>query len=412
MIRQLRSTFSEGFLKFLKNLATFSILFGIAKIFSIIIQVSAGRILGSYEYGKFSYVLSLSSIFLTFISFGIHTTIVKYVSENERKDDVFLTIIYKTIPITLFLSIIILFFSEEISKILKIGEKYIFASMFFAILLYTQATFRSLFMGYYKYKTIGILEILFLVSALIFFIILLKYSGSTVYSILFAYIFAYLLYITLAFKYFFSIIKKPKILPEISKNILNFSFFAYITNISAVWFGNIERVLLQRYFNLSTVGVFQAYYYSTITLVQLINTIFVTVYLPEISKRDRKSVATKINEVSKRIPVIFPAFSLISLAVVYAYGYGIDIKLLLIFLAASFLLFYFALYNPFLVSLKDIGIRYNFILNITSSLAEIISNIILVPIYGIYGAAISILISNVVKVFMSYYFSMKIVKYF
>ncbi len=412
MIRQLRSTLSEGFLKFLKNLATFSILFGIAKIFSIIIQVSAGRILGSYEYGKFSYILSLSSIFLTFISFGVHTTIVKYVSENKRKDDVFLTVIYKTIPITLFLSIIILFFSEEISKILKIGEKYIFASMFFAILLYTQATFRSLLMGYYKYRTIGNLEILFLASALIFFIILLKYSGSTVYSILFAYILAYLLYITLAFKYFFSIIKKSRILPEISKNILNFSFFAYITNISAVWLGNIERVLLQRYFNLSTVGVFQAYYYSTITLVQLINTIFVTVYFPEISKRDRKSVAIKINEVSKRIPVIFPAFSLISLAVVYAYGYGIDIKLLLIFLAASFLLFYFALYNPFLVSLKDIGIKYNFILNITSSLAEIISNIILVPIYGIYGAAISILISNAVKVFMSYYFSMKIVKYF
>jgi O-antigen/teichoic acid export membrane protein len=183
----------------------------------------------------------------------------------------------------------------------------------------------------------------------------------------------------------------------------NYAFFAMIGAVSFVFYTNVSKLIIQNFMSFTDLGIYSAYSYSSINVMGLLTGIFFTVFFPFASKYQNKDVIfVKIRKITPYLFIFgFPFVITIQYFMLKLYGenYPIDPVLMILFAIASLLIAYYGIYDWTFCSAGIPGIKLVGISSVSIAIANIISNIILIPLFGLAGAISSTIIGFTIGIF-------------
>lgn len=391
----------------------------LSKIFSYIYRVIISR-LGPNDYGTLSIALAVFGIIGGLTMLGTETGLVKFISSYDQRKDQIKGVIYDSIrfvlPLSVILSILLFIFADYIAIDFFRNEK-------LGILLKILAVFapinalRKIFLnsliGFKKpqYETIAkaITENLskVIITAIL---ILLGYqlAGAImgyVLSILVSLIMAYYFLRYKTFNFFDKSIKEEYSTKEFYEYSLPL-LLSIIVFIFILW---TDTLLLGYFRNAAEVGIYNAAM-PTAQLLFIFPNALMVIFLPVISSiKDLKSeefakifkTVTKWVILINIIPLaLFLIYSKQILNIVFGQAY-VQGSVTLIILSIGFFLSYSVLAsNNILLALNKT--KLVFLNNLIAAIANLLLNIILIPRYGIAGAAIATSISFIIMAMLMF----------
>lgn len=390
---------SPSVLLFLKNLKHITIGYGIAAVGILVFQILGGRILGPEEYGKYALVDSIAMFLHISMLLGISTAAVKYNAEKEdfkRQKKIIST----SYLIILFLSLVsVLFFSiflSQFSRIFTVSKTIFSLAIIFALFYSLYFLAINSLKGLHEMKKLSVFRIGYALFVLIVFgfFILAKYTffSAVVLSISFAYFIIFLLitinirkYLSFYFDKFWA------------KKFLRYGIYATIGGLSFAFLLSFSKLLVNKFLTTIDVGIYNAYFFSSIGIVIFISGIFTTVFFPTASRYARKEpIFKKIKQFS---PYLFfggtPILFVIEWIILNFYGneYSINYILMFLFVITSILIIIYQLYNWLFLSEGVLGVKLVTVTTVTMALTNTTLSLYLIPTLGLYGAIISIGIS-------------------
>jgi O-antigen/teichoic acid export membrane protein len=195
--------------------------------------------------------------------------------------------------------------------------------------------------------------------------------------------------------------------------LLGYGGIAVVAIFSSSVVGNINQLLINRFLDLKTVGIYQAYYLSTIGVVTFFVNILVTVFFPASSKYGDKSVIFRqMRRLFLLMPVLFAVVCAASYVIITLYGSGYPIMpdVIVMFSLATVLVFMYTTYNVFSSSLGISGIKATTISIIMISVIGAASSYVLIPTIQIRGAVFSIILSHAIGMVAIYLMAGRLLK--
>lgn len=375
--------------------------------FTIGFNIFAGRWMGSTAYGEFTLITTIGLFMFTTMILGISTAMAKYNSEvvndlNRKKEIIstsyILSFICSTISVLFYLS-----FSSTISKILSVSNEVYYLAIafawFYSFYILTSGTLRSLH-EMKAYSLFKALNGMVLLLTLILFVLFGEISyHSMIYSSYIANLVPGALILIYIRKYFIKFYNK-----EWAKIILNYSLFAAFSGISFILYTNIDKIFINAYLTVTDVGIYNAYVLSSINLMDMFSEIFVAVFFPFASKSENKQMIwLKLNKLIRYLIILgVPSIVMIEYVILTCFGnsYPIDFRLMFIFAVTATAATCYRLYSWLFNSIGKKGVKETFKGTIAIAVANIILNILLIPVLGLYGAVGATLIAYFIGIYL------------
>lgn len=385
------------YIKLLKN--TGSILLGqfASKILTYLLLPIYTYILTTEEYGTYDLLTTTISLIIPIITLDIAEACFRFaLDENYDKKEIFSIGFY----ICLFSAIIAVILYPLLTVIPIFSEYYVF----FAFLLVNNA-FQSFLMQFIKgcqrvklYSLVGVINTILLLSLNLLFLLVLHWG-------LIGYFLAYIIssflvniIILFSIKFYKYLISPLKINHNNVKKLLKYSV-PMMPNSVCWWVSNAsDRYMLQYIIGTSELGIYSVSY-KIPTILSVVSSIFLSAW--SISAVEDFGTETSKKMYSNIYNSFFCAVSLVtSLLVLLAKPIATVLFQKDFFVAwkcSIFLLFAF-LFNSlssFLGSIYISAKKTNmlFFSTLVSAIVNIILNLVMIPKWGIYGAAIATLIS-------------------
>ena len=396
--------------KFIKNLSYLSIGTLISTVFSFAFNILAGRWLGPSEYGFFTLVQSVAMFLYIPMTLGITTALVKYNCEKidflrQRKiiSTTFILVFLFTIVSLLFY----LVFSKQIMALFSISEDIFYFSLVFAVLFvfYTLVTetLRSIHKIYEYSLFKPIFSVILFFSFLVFIFVFkdLLYT-SPLFSTLIAYGITGGILLAFLRKYI-----RPEFSWPCAYKLQNYSKYSLMGGISAAFYQNIGKIILNMYLPVSMVGIYWAYTYSFTTVILLFSTIFVTVFFPVASMcQDKGMLFKRINKIVILFIVFGWPFALISGYIIlkmYGNAYPFDLPLTLLSATVGVCISIDMLYGQLLCSVSVKGVKITSYAAVALAVVSVILSFLLIPIIGLAGAMVATIISYTVSIVIMFF---------
>jgi O-antigen/teichoic acid export membrane protein len=390
----------------------------IAKILTYAYRILIGRYFGPGDYGLFSIGLAVFTIFSVFATLGFNNTIVHYISyflskrDDERVRGVILYSLKVIIPVSLILTAILYLFSDLIAVTLFHSTELTGVFQLFSIALpfYTLVLIGSLiFVGFQKIKyqvytdhlTSNIMKIGFLG---IFILIGLGITGIVISWVL-GTVAASLLSIYYIFKIFPPLQKTKPV--YIKREMVNYSLPLFLSSLIATFYLYTDILLLGYFPNItiSDIGVYSAS--STIAqLLGIISIALTALFLPILTELHASKQKQTFDNIYRTVTrwaffVNTPALLMMlffSRQIIRIF-FGPDFisgSIVLVYLGVGYLFFSIS-HIPFLL-LNSIK-RNKTILHVSigSLIVGVALAIFLIPAYGLEGAALAVMVSNIIR---------------
>ncbi|MCX7641198.1 MAG: oligosaccharide flippase family protein [Elusimicrobiales bacterium] len=362
------------------------------------------------DYGRVASVFSLIAFLNVFYVIGLSHGYMRF----KNKDN--LSSIFSFINIWAFLlSIFVMFFSNIFSAILGLEKVYNRLIYYAAMILYLDAVttipLTDLRMEHRAISFVAIRSFSIVINVILNFVFL-KYTNLSIDGIFYAAIISsfsqfvflknYLSYFTLSF--------------DISsmRKVFSYSLPYVGSSLSSVSIQLFDRPLMMHFLSPYYVGLYQANFRLAVFM-NLVVSMFDFAWRPFVIERmklnNAKEIFKKIFEYfSFFLIYLFFILSLIiedivklNISGIYIINpnYWSGIKIIpMIMLGYLFLGFYTFFMIGSIITEKSI---YSMKANIFSSIVSILMNLILIPFFGIYGAAISFVFANMFLAFYMYY---------
>ena len=376
----------------------------IAALFSFAFNILAGRYLGPAGYGEFTLIQSVAMFLYIPMLLGFNTALIKYSSENEDfiRQTKIISTCYILVGILIIISIIFYYiFSLRISDLFSISGDFFNLSVILAVLyvLYTitTSTLKGLyeFKKYVKFQLIS--NIILLSTLLIFLYVNFLSTRSLLYSFFIAYGLTGGLILILLSKYLNFTFNRSW-----ANKLTNYSSFAFLGGLSSVFYSNIDKIFINKYMTINDVGIYKAYNYAFLSILVLLLGIFMTILFPVASRLGNNPI------IFKRFNKVIPYLIVLGLPIIigsgyiilYLYGghYPFDLKLALLFGIAGICIFVDGVYGWLMNAVGIQGVKVTSLAAIILALADIFLNLWLIPILGIEGAIIAIIISYIFSI--------------
>jgi O-antigen/teichoic acid export membrane protein len=387
---------------------------GITRFLKLILIIYVARILGATEYGKFSFALAFVSLFVIFSDFGLSRITTREFAREKEKEKEFSSIFSLKIFLslgTLLLILISSFFITPdpiIQKVIWILGIYILISSFSEIVYaFLRARQRM------EYESLAkILEALVLTSAGFFVILNFPSVENLSYSYLFASLTA-LIFILIFFHFkVFSL--KISFEKSIWKKFLSLSWPLGFVVIFASIYNSIDSVMMGYLGQIAETGWYNAAY--KIVRVTSIPAALISIsFYPALSKffKESKEKLQRVWDQQTEIMLLFAIPLMVG-------GIVLAPKIINFIYDPSFAPSIFALQILILM----IGIIYligplsqvlivsnqqkkNFWIAFSGAVINIILNLILIPKYSLYGAAIATVITFVLMFILYFIFTVQ-----
>lgn len=384
---------------FFQNLTYVVLGYGVSAIFIFIFQIIAGRVLGPQEYGKYALIDSTSAFLYIFMTFGISTAAIKYNSEKEdylRQQKIISSSYFTTLIISFIFALSFFIFSGFFSKIFSIPLIIFRLAIFFAISFALYVLAMDNLSGLHKMKKVAFFRAIYGFLMLFFLAIFLFFNNISFTTVAlitsFVYLVIFLLITANIRNYLYFEIDKTWV-----KNLLEYGLYAAGGSFLLIFLPNLSKIMVNKFLTLFDVGIFNAYYFSSLSVVILFNTIFVTVFFPTASKHSQKSLI--LNKIKKVTPILFligvPILFLIQFLVLKFFGrqYMVDYLLMLLFSVSGIMFFLYSLYVWLFYSKGVAQARRVVFLTVLVFIINILLNFYLIPKFLLRGAVVSLILT-------------------
>ena len=382
-------------------------------------------IFSTEEIGLFRILVSYSLLFAQFAGLGINTITIKlfpYFRDFDRKHHGFLGLALLISAVGLIISVSVFVLLK--SSILD-GDKEgtdLFASYFYYIVpLIIFTLLFIVFDSYYRVlynAVIGIIykeviqRILILLVIVLYFIEIIDFHHAVIlYTIALisptVFLFISLIYNKLLFiSIDFNFIDK-----KLSREIMNVGIFGILASFSGILAMTIDSIMVERFLGLSELGIYTiTFFFGTFILVPLrtMSKISSIVIADAWKVNDIKT----IDSIYKKSSISLSVIGLLFLIGIWGNIDNIFIIIPIKYLSGKYVILLIAISNLFDIAL---GVSPQIIVNskhyrylsyflIIFAVLLVISNMVLIPIYGIVGAALATLISKFIYNFIKFIF--------
>lgn len=386
---------SENTLNFISNISYIATGTIVATVFSFTFNIFAGRLLGPSEYGKYALVNTIAMFMYIPMLLGTSTAMVKYNSEKidfNRQKTIISTSYILVFIFTLITLIIYYVFDSKIIQTFSIPSDLYWLSVIFAVIFVYNTLAVETIRSLHNMKILAIFTpmqaVLLLISFLFFIFMEMASFKAMIYATYIAYIVVSVLICIYIHKYL-----KPVFDREWARILLKYSSFTIFSGMSYILYTNIDKILINKYMALTDVGIYNAYTYASMNLLNLLSGIFITVFFPAISGyKNKKPILRKIN---KFVPYLLflgvPITVIVEFIILKLYGaeYTTDLVLMLIFAITAVLSAWYRVYAWLFNSEGEKGVKLTLSGTGTIAVVNLLLNIYLIPRWGLFGAIIS-----------------------
>jgi O-antigen/teichoic acid export membrane protein len=381
------------------------------RLISAFVIILLARRLGVAGFGQYSFAVSFVGFFALFTSFGFNSLLIRDVAKDRSLTNKYINNILSIKIIFSVLAMIVLaislFFIDK-------SEMVIIAIYILGIELVVSSfteSMRSLFQAYEKMEYDSILKIISKIiwATLILFVI---YNNLTLVNITLATLCSASLSLIITYIVVRKNISKIKLETDYKfwkKLMLTALPFALTSLFSMINF-RIDQVMLSFMTTDAIVGAYSAAY-KIIDVLAILPGILLTALYPVFSKyhaTDTKLLKKSFNlslryVITLSIPIVIGGFLLSGQIINLVYGpeYADSAMVLKILIFISLFSF---INSPLFVLLNSIGKQKITMINTAfTALANIVMNAILIPSYGIKGAAFATIISEITFLILSVY---------
>jgi O-antigen/teichoic acid export membrane protein len=395
-----------------KNTFWLTVADGISRSLEFIIVLFIIRSLGATEFGKLAFALAFITIFAILSDFGLPSIVIREFSGGRENEKEYPTILSLKIILSvgaLVLTLLCGFFITNdpiVRKLIWILAVFVLTNNFFLI-IYAFLRARQMM----EYEALAIITRTVIVASSVFFI-LLKFPS--IENVCYGYLISNSAVLILILAVFNFRIQPLKLgwKKDIFIKFFRYSWPLGVSAIFGAFFSNIDSVIMGNLGQITENGWYSAARKIATGAIIPASLIFMSFY-PVLSKLFKES-STKLQKVWNN----YMALMIILAAPLTAGGFILAPKIIAFFYGADYNPSIFAfeilifmsgiafIYNPYALILVASGKQKKYLwINIIAAMANIILNIILIPYYSLYGAAISLLITYIILIVLGVEFS-------
>lgn len=365
-----------------------------------IFNVLSGRYLGPTEYGEFTLIYSVGMFLYLPMTLGVSTGIIKYSSEKNdfNRQSNIITTSYIIVLITSVLCIgIYIKFSEVLKEIFLVPQNILNLGIIFATIYSFYILTTSTLQGIFQIRKYSILKS---VCSLIILISFLAFVLTGRLSFISPIVSMYAAYSITGIIILLSIQKNLRTQFfdfQWAKTLTKYGVFSFLSAASYIICTNVDKILINVYLSTEAVGLFNAYYISSLKIMSMVSGILVAVLFPLISGHEEKSFILK--RYKSFVPYIIllgiPLMSITQIITLKLYGdsFELNLRLVLLFSITSVLFLWYDIYGWIFNSIGIKGAKLTMYGTIIIAIVDIILDIYLIPILGIEGSIIATAIS-------------------
>jgi O-antigen/teichoic acid export membrane protein len=394
-----------------KNLSFVGLGTLLSTIFGFLFNIIAGRILGPSGYGSFTLVQSIATILYIPMLLGFGTAMIKYCAETTDHDR--LRRIISTTSITLVfliaISVIIyVLFINQLTAYFSVNQEILWLSIIFAVLSVFYIHTNSAIRGLHLMKEFALFQPIFGLTLLSTFFIFIYLQPPSFKAMVYAY---YIAFGAIGCVIVIIFLKKYlafRVDPLWLSTAWRYSKFAFIGGLGFTLYSNIDRILINYYMDIESVGIYGVYYYASFAVIGVLSGIFITVFFPTASKIPNKKII--YNKLNKIVPYFFilgiPGTLIGEFIILKFFGkeYPIDFSLMLLFAITAVFVTWYTIIAWFFNSEGVNGVRITVFGTLIIAIVNIVLNIILIPQIGLYGAIGATTVSFVFGLSYNYYY--------
>lgn len=374
-------------------------------LFVTIFTILGGRILGPEEYGKFALIQSVAMFLYIPMILGFNTAMLKYTSEKpdyQRQTNIIISTYIFVLLLTCASIIVYLVFTPSFSRLFGISTELFYLTVILAALFVFYTLTTSALRGLNRMRLYSIFQIVYGTIILLSFIAFIINRPISYKTMIFPMLLAYGIIIILIFALFLRKPAKYKIDISLTRMLATYAVIDVIGGLSYTFYSNFDKIMINNFLSVADLGIYSAYYAASIGIAGILGGIFNLVFFPTISGYENKSpIFHKINKLLPYLIVLGIPFILIcEFIVLKLYGdqYSPNILWMMLFAIASISIVIEGLYNWLLCSIGLRGVRISSFSALLIAAINVGLNYISIPILGISGAVISLIIAYLLSI--------------
>jgi O-antigen/teichoic acid export membrane protein len=372
-------------------------------LFSLTFSIIAARILGPSNFGVLGLVISVSTILGLIMGVGI-TPMMKYGSEAQDhfvRVNIISTSYILMASLTAASACICALFSAPLSNLFGVPAEVFFFALFLAVIVsFCQLTLNSLRI-FFKMRAYALLNAAQSIIVLAAFLIFISYNLKSWESGAYSY---YLSYAAISFILVIYLRDYIKLRFERSwaKKIAHYSLLALPGGVAGA-FMSVDRILINKFMTTADVGVYNAYFMASMTVAILLWSIINAAFFPYASKSDdRLALLYRINKAAPYLAVsLGPSLLLLEWIIFFLYGrqYPFNWEIALFFAIAATTCFFYQALSYLMASEGTRGAKVNALSSVIALIALIGFDVVLIPLIGLLGAAITLVFVYLIAAF-------------
>lgn len=374
----------------------------LAALLTFIFSILGARVLGPENFGNLSLITAMGAILGVPMVLSV-VPMIKYAA-GERNQSVQARIIATSyIEVLLFTAASVSFFllfAPQLSRAFAVPNTIFIFSVSYAVF----ATFFSLATGslriFFRMRAYAIFVAAQSTILLAIFITFISLSLTSWQSAAYSWYISYAIISLLMIIYLRDAIKLH-FDKSWAKTIANYALHAAPGGVATASLG-VDRVLINAFTTMSSVGIYNAYFAPSITIAIVFWGIFNSAFFPYASRsRDRYTILLTINKAAPYFAIAFvPLFLFLQWIAFIFYGhqYPFSWTISLLFAIAATAAFFYQCYSWLVASEGVNGAKANTFSSIIALSVLIALDVVLIPLVGISGAAIALFVAYLAAV--------------
>jgi O-antigen/teichoic acid export membrane protein len=319
-----------------------------SSIILLIVNISAGRILGPVEYGKYGLIVGIVGILIMPMTLGLDTASVYFIAktkDRKEKREIISSSLYMVLTMVLIVIFPIIYFRQSLSSLFQIPSSMLVIAAFFSAVLSARILMEAFLRGLHNFKVQSIFRILETMIILMFFFTLVKFWGAHFQSYVVAVLSGYLVFILLSFLVFFRYLGESD--KRISKSLLQYGTIALLGSLFGIFTMSVDKLFINKFIGNEQLGIYTAYSTVSFLLMGQLAALFVNVLFPQLSSLGSQiGLLKKVNRFA--IGLFLPVWLLLSIIIsllifIFGHRYPLDFWLVLEFGLLGTVYFYFLL---------------------------------------------------------------------
>lgn len=378
--------------------------FTASSLILFLFQIYLGRSLGPDGYGNFAYILTVGNFLSILYMIGLQQAIINIISPltgNERKAHL-TTILLLILLLFLGMSILFFFVQELIGTLFTIDPTLVRYSILYAFAFGLYSLIQASVQALQDMRSVSILR---LVSCILFVVIFFALQSILPYAIDYRGVvgcksaglvsaIVVILLVSLRREISFRLFNL-----KASRVLFHYALYGFLLQVCAAFTLEFSKIVLNRYFDAATIGLYQVYFISSVSIAQMILVSIVTVYFPAISKSKNKArVIETLASYERFLPLLIVPSLLLSYTFFKMYGRQYPLNLLTLLIFNVYVIFYFvsSIYSRTLESFGVFGVRSSVVVNVAGTVITVVLSFLLIPVFGINGAIITMTVARIV----------------